>query len=97
MTDEAQAESAFDLIAGQPGGSVQYGLQVVAFGQFALLRGNAACDLFDLLVVGQVMLDDHEELLQLYWHLDKRRQDHDEGPRLLATADLLSKSLDDLR
>ena len=92
-----RAERAFGLEAGQAAGRVEHRAQLVAFGQFAIFGGDAPGDLFKLFAAGKIMLDDDEELLQLYGHLDYRRQDDHERAVLLADCDLLGQGLDDFR
>jgi hypothetical protein len=70
VPDEAQTEGALGLVPGQAGGGVQHGLQVIAFGQFAVFGSDAAGDLFELLSAGKLMLNHYHELLQFDWHLD---------------------------
>jgi hypothetical protein len=64
VADQAQTERALNFVARQAGGGVQHGLQAVAFRQIAAFGSDAPGDLLDLLAAGQVVLDDHEELLQ---------------------------------
>ena len=64
-------------------------------GQFAGLRGHAPGDLGKLLTVGQLLLDHGERLLQLDGDLNRRREDDDGRPSLLAGLYLVGQRLDD--
>ena len=70
MADQRKRKRPLCLESGQPSSSVQDGVQGFAFRQFAILGRDAAGDLFQLGTIGQVMLDDDEELLQFDRDLD---------------------------
>ncbi len=96
VPNQTETVRPFGLEPGQSAGGVEHGVQLVAFGQFAVLGGDATGDLFKLLAAGKVMLDNDEELLQLDGHLHERRQDDDERAVLLAEGNLPDEGLDDL-
>ena len=96
MADQREAEGILGLHPGEPGRGVEDGGQAVAHGQLAGLGRHAPGDRLELIAAGQVVLDDHEELLELDGNLDHRRQDDDEGPVLLARGDPRVQGLDDL-
>ena len=64
--------------------------------QLAGLGGHAAGDRPEVVAPRQVVLDDHEELLQLHRDLHGRGEDDDEGAVLLAGGDLAAEGLHDL-
>jgi MFS family permease len=75
---------------------IEDGTQVISLGQIAGLGGDAAGDGLQLVPSGEIMLQDHELPLQFDRDLDNRRQNHHEGPVLLALADGGVEGLDDL-
>ena len=97
MPDQTEAERIFGFDSRQPGRGFQKLGQFGPFRQFARLGGHAAGDLVELLATGQFVFDHGKGLLQFDRYRDRRRQDDDERPPLLAGEDLLGQRLDDLR
>ena len=97
MPHDAQAVRTLGLVAGQAGGRIEHGVQVLALRQVAVFGGDAAGNLLKLVAAGQIVVEHDEVLLEFGWDLHDRRQDDDERAVGLAGADLLGQGLDDLR
>ena len=93
MPDKAERKGPLCFVAGQSAGRVEHCAQLVPLGQFALLGGDAAGDLFQLSPVGQLVLYDHYQFLQFDRHLQYGRENDDERPVGLAGADLLGQDV----
>src|SRR5207249_125035 len=94
---DRQRVGAFRLVAREAGGGIEYALQLVAGRHTGrVLGGQFSGDLTKLTAVGQRVLNDDEEFLQLDGYLHNRRQDDDERALLLAGDELVENSLNDL-
>ena len=97
MPHDAEAERALGLVSGQTGRCIQDGFQIITLRKLTIFGGNAAGNLFELLAARQVVLQDHEELLQLDGNVDDRGKHDDEASSLLTRDDLLGECLNNLR
>jgi hypothetical protein len=82
---------------GQARGGIEQQVQLASAWQFAFFAGDRPSDLLQLLAVGQLVLNDDKQFLQLDRNRDNRREDDHKRAGLLARAQLGQECLHNLR
>lgn len=98
VAGERQGERALGFVTSETSGRIENTRELNALRQvIGMIAGQFAGDAFELLAIGQRMLDDNEQLFELNGDLCRRRQDHDERTLVLAGDELGEHVLHDFR
>jgi hypothetical protein len=95
VPDQRQRVGVLGFAAGQALRGVDHTGEFVATGKFAVLCRNSTGDLLQLRMVGQFVIDAHEEFVEFRGYLRHRCQHDDERPVVLAGDGLPRDGLDE--